>query len=64
MLRSVTDDNVPPISTFVRAELLTSGFIIKPYKVNGSKTLWSLVTYVVQFDPKGKNLEENCPDNR
>jgi hypothetical protein len=63
---SVTDKDVPEVrgkvtvclrsavkNYKIRGELLTSGFVIKPIKVNGYKDYCSLVTYVVQFDPKG-----------
>ena len=53
IVRSVTDEEVPVYNGFVRAELLSSGFIIKPYRVTGNRQLWSLVTYMVQYDPKG-----------
>jgi len=52
--RSIEDPSVPLISGKVRAELLTSGFIIKPLvQVNGVTKYSCKVTYVVQFDPKG-----------
>jgi len=51
--KSTLDDSVPTVSGKVRAELLTSGFVIKPTKINGYREIGSLVTYVVQFDPKG-----------
>jgi len=52
--RSVEDISVPLISGKVRAELLNSGFIIKPIvQVNGVTKYSCKVTYVVQFDPKG-----------
>jgi hypothetical protein len=53
IVRSVYDEEVPVVPGFVRAKLLTSGFIITPYRVTGRDKLMSLVTYIVQFDPKG-----------
>eukprot|EP01114_Cavostelium_apophysatum_P020386 TRINITY_DN6816_c0_g1_i1.p1 TRINITY_DN6816_c0_g1~~TRINITY_DN6816_c0_g1_i1.p1 ORF type:complete len:525 (-),score=97.59 TRINITY_DN6816_c0_g1_i1:283-1749(-) len=53
LTRSIEDHDVPPVSGKVRAELHTSGFVIKPKISPYSSNVSSLVTYIVQFDPKG-----------
>ena len=63
--RSVVHPEVPEVNGIVRAEMLTSGFAIRPCVSNNGLMIMedfdsstvkfdsSFVTYVIQFDPKG-----------